>query len=128
MINLFLVAILLLSSALLAILIAAAMGRAKVQQLSAPPPAPAPAQPPAEPFVPYALTRRHIQMRIDRVQGALTLSKIRTPTVVNSLDGFTFFVTGQDAGRIVRSVRNEIELCVGDYNITVVPVTAWQPQ
>ena len=122
MLNL-LAAILLLSSALLAILIGAAMGRARVQQLNAPPPAPA--QPPAEPFVPYALTRRQIQMRIDRVDAALTMSKIRTPVAINSLDGYIFFVTGQDAEKIVRSVREEIGLCLGDYNFTIVEVPPW---
>jgi len=122
MINL-LTAILLLSSALLAVWVGAAMGRAKVQQLNAPPPAPA--RPPAEPFVPYALTRRQLQMRIDRVEGALTSSPIRTPVVVNSLDGHTFYVTCLYAGIVVDSVRGEIEMMLGDNDFTIIEVPPW---
>lgn len=112
--------ILLLGIPLLILSVGAVKGRANVQRLNAA--APAPVQPPAELCVPTAFTRSEIQARIDRVQGALALSPIRTPAVVNSLDGYAFFVTGPDAERLVRSVRNEIPLSVGDYSITVTPV------
>jgi hypothetical protein len=100
--------------------VGAVKGRANIQWLNAA--APAPVQPPAEISVPTAFTHREIQARVDRVQGALALSPIRTPAVVNSLDGYAFFVTGPDAESLVRSVRDALPLSLGDASITVIPV------
>lgn len=118
----FILPLLLLVSAVAAILVGAMLGRSRVQQMAAAPAVPvrAPMQP--QPAPSQSFSRREIEARKDRVEAALVMAPIRTPVTVNSLDGHTFFVTGEHANKKVERALQEIGLALGDQDFRVVAI------
>ena len=69
-----------------------------------------------------ALTPRQIEMRRDSVDAVLVTHPSR-PNLdsfyVSSADGYSFYISGPNAERICRDMRQEFGLAIGDHSVEV---------